>query len=220
MLFGIAEATCADNVVQRMRAALTEGRNVILRQMSLAPSPTVSTAMVLCCLDHQPLRLRKVIAWGVHFVRTAFMGADGMRFRMCVFPASNAGPILLRILASPCCGACKAPPRIGCIPGSNPRAILGRIGACLCPIVATDMFSIGGDPGGLVRLEVRAIGKFPTLGTRLFASMTFFSGKAGLWWHRASSQGKALRVVRRGNLLRQAFGQLFPSHVVPGIYQT
>lgn len=64
MFFGITGPTYTNNVLDCVRPSLTQRRNVILRQMSLASFAAVVTRMVLRLLYLKPLCMRKIINWG------------------------------------------------------------------------------------------------------------------------------------------------------------
>ena|SRR5215831_1338468 len=70
MFFEIAQTTSRHNIVQRVRSSFAQGRDVILRQMTLRTFSTVSAAMVIRRLHGHPLHMREVIDWCVRLTGT------------------------------------------------------------------------------------------------------------------------------------------------------
>lgn len=68
MFLRVTRATCANHVVQCMRTAFAERRNVVLRQSSFASFGTVVAAVVLRRLNFEPLGMRQVIDRSALFV--------------------------------------------------------------------------------------------------------------------------------------------------------
>ena len=100
MFATVTRFTRRDDIGQRMITAFCKRKNMVLRQFALASTVAVRTAMIVGCLDFQPLRSGKIVDSHLTLACTPGSIIRSKLIWMGISPSSVIGAYFLPVLIS------------------------------------------------------------------------------------------------------------------------